>query len=80
MIREVRRSNLTRMYKSAVQQAEHIEIIQRALVEGGKLKEASEQQLNMRDDFLAMARLIDAIERSQELLKLVAEALRNADA
>jgi hypothetical protein len=69
------KTTLSRMQRAAMIEAERIEISQDARVRFGDLKEPMPDQVNLRDDFAGMVRLIDAIESDARLKDLIGERL-----
>lgn len=76
IIRSIGKTTLSRMRATACAEAGRIEIVQRALVEGGYRQQASEHQLAQRDDYDAIVRLIDAIETLPDVKTRLLEMLR----
>jgi hypothetical protein len=64
-------TTLARMQRTAMLEAERIEISQDARVNDGSLKEPMPYQVDLRDDYAGMVRLIDAIMSEQSLLDRV---------
>jgi hypothetical protein len=69
------KTTLARMQRTAMLEAERIEISQDARVADGSLKEPMPYQVEMRDDFAGMVRLIDAINSDKNLLERVKERM-----
>lgn len=63
------KTTLNRMQRTAFLEAERIEISQDARVRDGELKEPMPQQVERRDDFAGIVRLIDRIMSDVELLE-----------
>lgn len=59
------------MFRTALAEAERIEIVQAAHVAAGLLKKPDAAQLRRRDDFAGMARLIEIIESDTNVLRWV---------
>ncbi|MBY9045414.1 hypothetical protein, partial [Pseudomonas fluorescens] len=78
------KTTLTRMQRSAMLEAERIEITQDAWVTEGRIKQPEPEFIARRDDFAGMVRLIDAIESDEALkdrvTKRMAERAKIADA
>lgn len=77
------KTTLYRMQRAAMIEAERIEISQDGRVRDGMLKEPMPEQVEKRDDFAGIVRLIDAImsdqllmDRLRDRLKAGAKALR----
>ena len=69
------KTTLFRMQRAALLEAERIEISQDGRVYCGLLKEPMPQQVEKRDDFMGLVRLIDAIMSDQMLLERMKERL-----
>ena len=76
MIRPVQHTTLPRMRATAAAEAGRIEIIQQWLVESGLRDQPSEQQLQMRDDFDAIIRLIDVVVADRTVLKRIVRLMK----
>ncbi len=63
------------MQRTAMLEAERIEISQDARVQSGQLKEPMPYQVELRDDSAGMVRLIDAIMSDNSLLERVKERM-----
>jgi hypothetical protein len=63
------KTSLNRMQRTAFLEAERIEISQDARVRDGELKEPMPEQVERRDDFAGIVRLIDKIMSDVELLE-----------
>lgn len=62
------KTTLTRMQRTAMLEAERIEITQDYWVKDGRIKEPEPHLVERRDDYAGMVRLIDAINSDQDLL------------
>jgi hypothetical protein len=69
------KTTLARMQRTAMIEAERIEISQDGRVRFGDLKEPVPYQVELRDDFAGIVRLIDAINSDQVLLERVKERM-----
>ncbi len=69
------KTTLARMQRTAMLEAERIEISQDGRVTAGELKEPWPQMVELRDDYAGMVRLIDAINSDQALKDRVIERL-----
>lgn len=79
------KTTLARMQRSAMLEAERIEITQDYWVKDGRLSAPEPHLVERRDDFAGMVRLIDAINSDQDLLdrlkrRMAALAADNAPA
>ena len=74
------KTTLERMQRTAQIEAERIEISQDARVRAGMLKEPMPQQVEARDDFAGIVRLIDAITSDQMIMDRLKERMRGAAA
>jgi hypothetical protein len=63
------KTTLARMQRTAMLEAERIEITQDFWVKDGRIKEPEPHLVERRDDFAGMVRLIDAINSDQDLLE-----------
>ncbi|UFW75179.1 hypothetical protein [Bradyrhizobium sp. WU425] len=63
------KTTLIRMQRTAMLEAERIEITQDYWVKDGRIKEPGPHLVERRDDFAGMVRLIDAINSDQDLLE-----------
>lgn len=63
------KTTLIRMQRTAMLEAERIEITQDYWVKDGRIKEPEPHLVERRDDFAGMVRLIDAINSDQDLLE-----------
>lgn len=63
------KTTLTRMQQTAMLEAERIEITQGFWVKDGRISGPEPYQVERRDDFVGMVRLIDAINSDQDLLE-----------
>jgi len=70
------KTSLARMQRTAMLEAERIEISQDGRVRCGMLKEPMPNQVELRDDFIGMVRLIDVIHSDDVLYERVLAALR----
>jgi hypothetical protein len=75
-IRDVQDTTFSRMKATAIGEAERIEAVQRDLAESGRIPQASEEQLRKRDDFDAMVRLLELIEKDAVLRQRILELKR----
>lgn len=73
------KTTLTRMQRTAHLEAERIEISQDGRVSCGMLKEPMSQQVELRDDFAGIVRLIDIIMSDAAILERLQERMRAAD-
>lgn len=69
------KTTLTRMQRTAMLEAERIEITQDYWVRDGRLKEPEPHLVERRDDFAGMVRLIDAIESDERLKERIIERM-----
>lgn len=69
------KTTFARMQRTAMLEAERIEISQDARVRDGLLKEPMPYQVELRDDYAGIVRLIDAIESDRTLLDRVKERM-----
>lgn len=79
------KTTLVRMQRTAMLEAERIEITQDYWVKDGRIKEPEPHLVERRDDLAGMVRLIDAINSDQDLLerlkrRMAALAAENAPA
>jgi hypothetical protein len=79
------KTTLIRMQRTAMLEAERIEITQDHWVKEGRISVAEPHAIERRDDFAGMVRLIDAINSDQDLLerlkrRMVALAAESAPA
>jgi hypothetical protein len=74
------KTTLFRMQRTAQLEVERIEISQDGRVRNGDLKEPMPDQVEKRDDFVGVVRLIDAIMSDQVLLDRLQERMRTARA
>lgn len=72
------KTTLARMQRTAMLEAERIEISQDHWVCEGRLKEPDPQQLERRDDYAGIVRLIDLITSDQVLLERLQERMAKA--
>lgn len=70
-LRPVMDSTLGRMRRAAQAEALRIEAVQARLVQAGQLGAPSELQLCLRDDFDALARLVELIESDSRIRQLI---------
>lgn len=63
------KTTLDRMQRTALREAERIEIGQDARVRDGLLKEPMPHQVELRDDFMGIVRLIDRIMSDKAVLE-----------
>lgn len=70
------KTTLFRMQRTAQLEAERIEISQDGRVRAGDLKEPMPEQVERRDDFAGVVRLIDAIMSDQVLMDRLQERMR----
>jgi len=70
------RTTLFRMQRTAQLEAERIEISQDARVQGGLIKQPMPEQIEKRDDFAGMVRLIDAIMSDQLIMDRLQERMK----
>lgn len=63
------KTTLIRMQRTAMLEAERIEITQDYWVKDGRIKEPEPHLVERRDDLAGMVRLIDAINSDQDLLE-----------
>jgi hypothetical protein len=68
------KTTLIRMQRTAMLEAERIEITQDYWVKDGRIKRAGADLVERRDDFAGMVRLIDAINSDQDLLERLKRA------
>lgn len=69
------KTTLARMQRAAMLEAERIEISQDGRVREGMLKEPMPAQVELRDDFAGIVRLIDIIMSDQVLLERLQERM-----
>jgi hypothetical protein len=69
------KTTLSRMQRTAMLEAERIEISQDGRVRAGDLKEPMPHQVELRDDYAGMVRMIDAINSDQALKDRVIERM-----
>jgi len=69
------KTTLTRMQRTAMLEAERIEITQDFWVSEGRIKQPEPDIVARRDDFAGMVRLIDAIESDERLKERVIERM-----
>jgi hypothetical protein len=69
------KTTLARMQRTAMLEAERIEIRQDGRVRAGDLKEPMPHQVELRDDYAGMVRMIDAINSDQALKDRVIERM-----
>ncbi len=69
------KTTLFRMQLAAQNEAERIEISQDGRVSGGLLKEPMQGQVELRDDFAGIVRLIDIIMSDKEILDRLQERM-----
>jgi hypothetical protein len=67
------KTTLARMQQTAFNEAERIATSQDARVLAGLLDAPMQCQVNLRDDYMGIVRLIDAIESDEQLKKKVAD-------
>ena len=69
------RTTLARMQRTALLEAERIEISQDARVHAKLIKEPMPEQVEKRDDFAGMVNLIDAIQSDQLIMDRLKERI-----
>lgn len=69
------KTTLTRMQRTAMLEAERIEITQDAWVAEGRIKQPEPEFVARRDDFAGIVRLIDAIESDERIKERVLERM-----
>lgn len=69
------KTTLTRMQRTAMIEAERIEITQDHWVSEGRIKQPEPDVVARRDDFAGIVRLIDAIESDERLKERVIERM-----
>lgn len=69
------KTTLARMQRTAMLEAERIEISQDARVAAGLLKEPMPCQVELRDDYAGIVRMIDAINSDKSLLDRLKERM-----
>ena len=70
------RTTLARMQRTALLEAERIEISQDARVHAGLIEEPMPEQVEKRDDFAGMVNLIDAIQSDQLIMDRLKERIK----